>query len=85
MSDDLQPEVERLRAEVESYRQRELADLRSALAQAREEATHYRTEAHRNAELGRQIAAKYETEIVELRGKLELATRLTSGRQFTRN
>ena len=33
-------ELERLRAEVEAHRQRELAELRSALAAAREEATH---------------------------------------------
>lgn len=71
MSDDaLQSEIERLRAEVESHRQRELADLRAALAVAREEAVHYRQEAERNAAAGRQIASSYQQQVIELTAKL---------------
>lgn len=79
MSDsDLQAEVDRLRAEVESYRQRELADLKAALSVAQHEAAHYRAEAQRNAEVGRQIASECQQQIVELRSKLEAAVRETS-------
>ena len=71
MTEDLQAEVERLRAEVESHRQRELAELRSALAIAREESAAYRQEAYRNAEAGRQIAHGYQQQITELTTKLQ--------------
>lgn len=63
-------EVESLRTELDSYRQRELADLRSALAAAREAAEHYRAEAIRNADVGKQLAARYEKEVEELRREL---------------
>lgn len=72
-AESLESEVERLRAEVESYRQRELAELRAALASARDEAAHYRAEAQRNAETGRVIAAGYQATIAELRAKIETA------------
>lgn len=85
MAETLEEKVSRLEAEVESHRQRELAELRSALAAAVEASNHYRNEAHRNADAARQLVAKYEMEIVELRGKLENANRLTSARNFTRN
>jgi hypothetical protein len=71
MAEDLQAEVERLRAEVESHRQRELAELKSALAIAREEAANYRQEAYRNAETGRQIAIGYQQQIADLTTKLQ--------------
>lgn len=81
-AESLEAEVERLRAEVATYRQRELAELRSALAAARQEAEHYRIEAHRNADVGRQIAAQSQQQISELRTKLELVTKLeTSSRR----
>lgn len=76
MSDQesLQAEVERLRDEVESYRQRELADLRTQLAAAREAAEHYRAEALQVLEnfkslesLDREKFARMETEIATLR------------------
>lgn len=80
MSEPLQAEVERLRAEVESYRQREVAELRTALAAAREDAAHYRAEAQRNADLGRQIAAEYQNKITELQTKLNAREDLSNGR-----
>lgn len=72
MTDDVPviTEVERLRAEVESHRQRELADLKSALAAAREEAIHYRREAERNAEIGRKIHNEAQQTISDLRAQL---------------
>lgn len=76
---DLQAENDRLRAEVEAYRQRELSDLRSALASAREAADHYRGEALRNAELGRQIDLTHREEIDRLRRELE-TLRMTHAR-----
>lgn len=67
-------ELSRLRAELESHRQREIAELRSALAVAREEAAHFRSEAHRNADIGKRIASAYENQIVELKAKLGALT-----------
>lgn len=79
MADDpLQAEVERLRAEVESYKQRELADLRAALAAALSERDHYRAEAARNAAAGHQINAAAEETISRLRTQLEVRNRSTS-------
>lgn len=79
----LQQEVDRLRAEVEQYRQRELADLKSALSLARDEVAHYKIEAQRNADVGRQIAGMYETKLADLRAKLEaLTVSETSARRF---
>lgn len=74
MTDEpLQAEVERLRAEVQAYRERELADLRAALAQSREEAAHYKAEAQRNADLGRQIDASHQETIAMLKSQLDAA------------
>jgi hypothetical protein len=71
MSAELQAEVERLRAELEAYRQRELADLKTALATARQDAEHFRREAQRNADIGRQIAAEAEARIATLKAQVE--------------
>lgn len=68
--DELKSEVERLRAEVESYRQRELADLKDSLATMTRERDHYRSEAQRNADVGREIASAAQEQVAELRGKL---------------
>ncbi len=89
MTDDLpqpadgssQSELERLRAEVESHRQRELAELRSALADARAEASHYRNEAQRNSDLGHQIYSEGQAQIAALKEKLaNVATGTGNGR-----
>jgi hypothetical protein len=74
MADDAQAEVEKLRAEVERLRQRELDDLRAQLTTMREERDNYRAEAHRIAEVGRKIAADYEKRLTECRTKLSLYT-----------
>lgn len=78
-----QDELTRLRAELESHRQRELAELRSALAVAREEVAHYRNEAYRNADTARQLVSGYEQKITELKAKLEALTNSeVYGRRF---
>lgn len=69
---DLQAEVDKLRAQVEAYRQRELDDLKAQLATAIAERDNYRNEAYRNAEVGRQIAAGLQEEINRLRSQLEV-------------
>lgn len=78
--ESLQAEVERLRTEVEAYRQRELADLRAALTQCREERENYRLEAYRNAEAGRQISSGLNETITKLRSQLETRELLSNGR-----
>ena len=76
----LQAENEQLRLLVEEYRQRELGDLRQALAEARAEAAHYRAEADRNANLGRQIHTESQATIADLRSKLEATQRVPNAR-----
>jgi predicted ATPase len=71
MSESLESENQRLRDQVEAYRQQELTDLRSRLAEAERARDHYRQEAQRNADVGRQIAAQAEQEIQSLRAQLE--------------
>lgn len=70
-ADRLKAENDSLRQQVEEYRQRELADLRQRVAKAEEDVAHYRAEAQRNADLGRQIATEYQTQVADLRRKLE--------------
>lgn len=69
---ELQAEVDKLRAQVEAYRQRELDDLKAQFATAIAERDNYRNEAYRNAEVGRQIAAGLQEEITRLRSQLEV-------------
>lgn len=66
----MESELERLRAEVEQRRQQELNDLRQRLSEALLEVEHYKGEAHRNAEIGRQIAAEAQKTIDGLRNQL---------------
>lgn len=72
-----QSELERLRAEVESYKQRETAELKSALASARAEAAQYReealkwqSEARRLSEAGKDLAREAERRENSLRMQL---------------
>ena len=75
---------ESLRAELDAFRQREYETLRSQLAEARAQAEHYRKEAQRNADIGKQIAADMERQIVELKTKNEIyeRTELRSSRNL---
>lgn len=75
MNDDDLQELRQLRKEVEAYRERERADLIQRAAQSQAAADHYRQEAQRNADIGRQIAAEYERKIVELKAKVEFYER----------
>ena len=80
-AETLRAENEQLRLMVEEYRQREVADLRQQLAEAKALMNHYRAEAERNANVGRQIAAEGQQVIAELRGKLEAAQRMSNVRE----
>lgn len=71
MSDELRQENERLRSEIEAMRQRELEQLRSALAQMTAERDHMRGEVNRNAEAGRQLHSEMQGEINRLRAENE--------------
>ena len=86
-SESIDQELDRLRAEVESHRQRQLAELKAAKEKAEQEAMHFRNEAQRNAELGRQIAAEYQLQVNDLRAKLEAKTlsQYDARRDFTRS
>jgi len=81
MTESMEDEVVRLRAEIESYRQRELADLKAALTTARQDADHYRSEAQRNADLGQQIAAGYQQQVADLKSKLDAQNILNQSRR----
>ena len=70
--EELQQQNDKLRSEVEAYRQRELAELRNQLAAAQEAAQHYRGEALRNADLARQIDANAQEHIARLKSEIEL-------------
>lgn len=72
-------DLDRLQAELEEYRLRELEGLRTQLAEANALVEHYRSEAHRNAELGQQIAAEAGRERALLKGEVQ-ALRGTSAR-----
>jgi hypothetical protein len=71
-SESLEVEVERLRGEVDAYRQRELADQRSQLAAARAEADHYRAEAVKVLDNFRQLDAMDREKFARL--EMEIAT-----------
>jgi len=68
--ESLKAEMASLRQQVEAYRQRELSDLKEQLARAKADASHYRSEAERNASIGRQIHLEAQQEIQRLRDKL---------------
>lgn len=70
MVDDPQAEIERLRAELEAHRQREIVELKTQLVSALEAARHYRQEAERNAEIGRKIHTEAQATIADLRAQL---------------
>ena len=79
-TETMQAENERLRLLVEEFRQRELADLRKQLDEARDLITHYRAEAERNANIGRQIHLESQQVILDLRAKLDSTQRLPNAR-----
>ena len=78
--DALQAENEKLRQEIEAYRLRELESLRDQLAEAKAEAAHYRSEAQRNADLGRKIHAEQQAEIDRLQNRLQSLEQLPNAR-----
>jgi hypothetical protein len=78
MADEAVPtELERLRAEVEAHRQRELADLRSALADANarlglalDGMEKWRSEAHRISQQGNALAMEAQRRETDLKTQL---------------
>ena len=78
MADDL--EVERLRAELESHRQRELTELRTALAAARAEAERNAEQANINARAARLIEQNYREAVADLKSKIRALTHGTNAR-----
>jgi hypothetical protein len=79
-SNDLQAENAELRQQIEDHRLRELSELRELLAQARADAAHFRAEAERNVELGRQIHREAEAERIRLQTRIQSLERLPNGR-----
>jgi hypothetical protein len=65
-------EIDRLRAELESYRQREVDDLRSALAVARQDIVALRAEAQRISTAAQELNILRTEEIAKLRSQLEV-------------
>lgn len=80
-TEELQAEVDRLRGEVEAHRLRELAELRSQLAEAKYAIQHYREEAERNAGIGREISAEAQAQIAKLRAELDTARATAYGQR----
>ena len=79
-SEQLQADNEQLRQQLEAYRQRELADLREQLAQAKADVAHYRAEAERNANVGRQIHREAEVERSRLQTRIQSLEQLPNAR-----
>jgi hypothetical protein len=73
-------ELNRLRAEVDAYRQRELEDLRSQLAAAREAADHYKKEAYQVLANFRELEADDRAEFARLKSKIDTLQQMLSGR-----
>lgn len=76
----LKVENQRLREEIEGYRQRELADAREQLATATAQVDHYRAEAQRNADLGRQIHTEAQVQIEKLKSRIQALEILPNAR-----
>ncbi len=78
--DRLQAENEELRQQIDSHRQREVAELRQQLAEARAEVVHYRSEAFRNVEVGRQLHAEAQGEITRLKNRVQVLEGMSNAR-----
>lgn len=76
----LKAETLKLREEIEVFRQRELAELTEQLALAKADVVHYRSEAQRNADLGRQIHMEAQTELTRLRDRIGALERIPNAR-----
>jgi len=76
----LKADNDELRQQIEGYRQRELAELREQLVVAKDEAAHYRSEASRNAEVGRQIHAEMQATNETLRVRIQALEAIPNAR-----
>lgn len=80
MAESPEDELIRLRAEVEAYRQREIEDLRTQLAAAREAADHYKREAYQVLANFRELEANDRAEFARQKSKIDTLQQLLSGR-----
>lgn len=80
MAESAEEELIRLRAENEAYRQRELEDLKTQLAAAREAADHYKKEAYQVLANFRELEADDRAEFARLKSKIDTLQQLLSGR-----
>ena len=76
----LQAEVDDLRQQLEAYRLGELAALREQLTEAKASVVHYRAEAERNADIGRQIHREQQAEIDRLTLRVQSSEQLSNAR-----
>lgn len=81
----LQAENEALRAELDGCRRRELEALRTQLAEAKAAAEHYRLEAQRNADLGREIHREGQAESARLKARIQSLEQLPNARPVQRS
>ena len=70
--EQLQKENKALRLEIHFVREQGLATLRERVTLAEKSSEHYKAEAQRNADLGRQIASESEKKIIELKAKITI-------------
>ena len=73
-------ELQVLRQQVEEFRRSELTNLKEQLASAMADVSHYRAEAQRNADLGRQIHLEAQTTISRLQERLSALEQLPNAR-----
>jgi len=76
----LKAENESLRQQVEVYRLSELESLRAQLAEAKAAAAHFRAEAERNANIGRQIHLEAEAERTRLMARIQALEQIPNAR-----
>lgn len=84
-SDDLRAEVERLRAEVEAHRQRELAELKAALADAVGRANAWEQEARRISQQAIIANAEHDATVAHLKDQLAAARQVRGVRATSAN
>lgn len=85
MSADLEAEVARLRAENEAHRQRQLAELQSALASAVQRAEGWELECRRVQQAGFELNAHKDEIISRLKDEIDTLRRIRPGLKVNAN
>lgn len=78
--EQLKAENKKLREQLEGWRQREFDSLKEQLALAKADVAHFRSEAHRNADVGRRIHTEGQVEINRLREHINALERIPNAR-----